>query len=242
MVVYWNNEIQKSELCGASIVTILLVDDHPAIRKATRDMVESSDLRAKVLETGTVNGAKAALRKSCVDIVVFDLELPDGNGADLLQTAIPQRNNDCEPGHTISFVCLTMHADLRTITETISKGANGFLSKESAPEEVLVSIRCVAGGQSYMCPQTTRVITSWIQDDPRVLDSLEDTRYQKLSPKEKKVFHMLVDGYETAAVAEVLSINKKTVANYRLKIFSSLGVSTTRELRLYAEDYGLSRG
>lgn len=216
--------------------TILLVDDHPSIRKATRDVIEASDIDEIVIETGTLEGAKATLLTRCIDIVVFDLGLPDGSGTDLFHTKRANHRNDCTHSLDTGFVCLTMHADIHTVIRTITEGADAFLSKESPAEEVLLAIRAISDGQAYVCRKTTKVLTGWIQSHPNLADTLVDPRYQQLSSKEKQVFRLLAEGYETAEIAEVLSINKKTVANYRLKIFSALGVSTMRELRLFSEE------
>lgn len=227
---------RTTEPKNATQTTILLVDDHPAIRKATRDAIEASDINGVVIETGTLESARLSLARECIDTVVFDLELPDGSGADLLDSRRAKHRDDCNHSLPTGFICLTMHSDIHTVIRTITAGADAFLSKESPAEEVVVAIRAISDGQGYMCRRTTKTLTGWIQAHPNLTDTLVDPKYQQLSPKEKEVFRLLAEGYGTAEIARTLSVSKKTVANYRLRIFSALGVTTMRELKLFAEE------
>ncbi len=217
-------------------MNVLLVDDHPAIRRSTRDILDASEIDVNVIETGTLEGARASLLKTPIDTVVFDIELPDGNGSDLLTYRETSPENDRHRPHPSGFICLTMHTDIHTVLRTITNGADAFLSKESPPEEIVTAIRAIANGHSYVCNRTTKVLTTWIQEHPDLSDTLVDSKYHALSPKEKQVFRLLAEGYDTAGIAELLSVSKKTVANYRLKIFGTLGISSLRELRVYAQE------
>jgi DNA-binding NarL/FixJ family response regulator len=215
---------------------ILLVDDHPAIRESTRHGIEASQIDAGVLEAGTLEAARAVLQRNCVDVVVFDLHLPDGRGTELMRDAGIGRPEICDSSTGPSFVCLTMYTDIRTILQTIKDGARAFLSKESPLEQIILSLSAVMSGRSYFCEHTAKTLTNWIHSHPSLSDATVDPKYQQLSSRERAVFRLLVDGYDTAAMADSLSITKKTVANYRLQVFAALGVSTVRELRLYAEE------
>lgn len=210
---------------------VLLVDDHPAIRKAAKETIRSRFPHASVIEAGTLSAARTSIARARPDVIVFDIELPDGSGFELLS----EGRNDA----TTMFVCVSMHVDRRRILEALSRGANAYVSKESDPEEIAVAIEHVRAGRSHLCPHAAHVVVDWIQKTPDLVERGRDPRYQRLSPKEKDVFRLLSQGYDTTEMAELLSTSKKTISNYRSTVLSSLGLRSVRELIIFAEENGI---
>lgn len=216
---------------GPRRLTVLLVDDHPAIRAAIRNELEMRHDGVTVGEAGTIAAARVLMSRSRPDVLVFDIELPDGSGIDLLADHGSQSPMKC--------VCVSMHIDRKHILEALSRGANGYVSKDSHPAEIAAAVEEVHSGRSYLCPRAAHALIDWIQTTPDIAETGLDPRYRRLSPKEKEVFRLLSLGYDTPGIAEFLSTSKKTISNYRSTVLSSLGVRSVRELIVFAEENGI---
>lgn len=231
------SRIEKKE--SLNQFTVLLVDDHPAIRKTTRDLIESEYQNVTVVEASNLNAAQTSIRRSVPKAIVFDIELSDGSGLNLLSDqTIDGLSDRCEQSPP-KYICVSMHVDRRRILEALSRGASAYISKESDPEEVVAAIENVLAGRAYLCSLSTRVVVDWIQTTPNIIEKGFDPRYQRLSPKEKEVFRLLSRGYDTPQIAEILSASKKTISNYRSSILSSLDLRSVREVIVFAEENGI---
>lgn len=219
--------------------SFLLVDDHPTVRRGILSTLEREYPESVIEEASNLSGAVDTFDRRNPDIVIFDLELPDGDGWELLR-----RSNTTSPGGvafsgTTRFICMSMHVDRRRVVKTLSLGADGFLSKEADSTELLRAVRAVRTGQSYLCLRVTTILVDWLRSTSDGEEAGVDERYRKLPPKERDILRLLAEGYTTAEIAGRLGIAKKTVANYRLKIMKSLDFENDRELRLFAEEEGL---
>jgi DNA-binding NarL/FixJ family response regulator len=125
---------------------------------------------------------------------------------------------------------LTMHEEEEYVLQVVRAGASGYLVKHAATSELLDAIRAIAGGSVWFGPYATRVIAEQLQQPNRVTAD----PYGALSPREREVLHLVVDGLTIKEIAQRLEISTKTAENHRGRVLTKLGVRNSAELVRYA--------
>jgi two-component system response regulator NreC len=211
---------------------LLLVDDHAVVRSGLRMLLESESEITIVAEAGTATEALEALGRAAVDVVVMDIGLPDLSGIELTQrikARWPQ----------VAVVALTIHEDEEYFFSMLQAGANGYVPKRAAPEELLTAIRTAAAGDVYLYPSLAKLLVKDYVGEGRehaLADGLAD-----LTQREAEVLAHLADGTSTQSIAEVLSISPKTVARHRENLMRKLNLHSRTELVKYAIRKGIIR-
>jgi DNA-binding NarL/FixJ family response regulator len=155
------------------------------------------------------------------DIVLLDLTMPDSDGLDLLK--ILRRQWPRTP-----VLVLTMHSGDEFAVRTLRAGASGFLTKESAPAELIGAIRRIVLGGRYISIEVAERIA--VHLGPKA----ERLPHERLSDREYQVLQLIASGKSTREMAEVLSVSGKTVGTYRARILEKMSFSSTAELVAYA--------
>ncbi len=203
------------------MLRVLLCDDHPILREGLKKiLLQQSDIKV-VEEAGS--GAEL-LEKSAsarFDVIILDITLPDMNGLDVLK-AIPTS------GSHAAVLVLSMHPEEQYALRALKAGAAGYLQKESVPDELVTAIRRIAQGRKY--------VTATLAE--RLALDLEDRSgkapHELLSDREYQVLCLLASGKGVKDIARELALSSPTVATYRSRVLSKLGLSTTVELVRYA--------
>ena len=162
------------------------------------------------------------------DIVVTDIAMPRLNGIEVvrrLHEAVPQ----------VRVLVLTMHQEDEYVLQAVRAGAAGYLVKDSAAEALLAAVRSLHAGRGYFGPQASRALAEQMQHPERQVDD----PYGRLTPREREVFHLIVEGNTTKEIARKLDISGKTAENHRARVLDKLGVRNTAELVRYALKRGL---
>jgi DNA-binding NarL/FixJ family response regulator len=160
-------------------------------------------------------------------VAVVDLTMPRLSGLEAVRRIheeMPQ----------IRVLALTVHEEEEYVLPVVRAGASGYLVKDSAVAELLAAVRALHAGQGYFGPQAARVLA----EQYRLPAQVEDP-YGALSPREREVFHLVVDGHTTKEIARDLGISVKTADNHRCRLMEKLGVHNTAELVRYAARRGL---
>jgi DNA-binding NarL/FixJ family response regulator len=204
---------------------VLVVDDHAIVREGMkRVLVEEENL--VVGEASSARDALRRVRAERWDVVVLDLSLPDRSGLDVLAEI-----KAMDP--TLRVLVLTVFGEEIYAVRVLKAGADGFLTKESVPDELLKAVRKVASGQRYL----TRSLAEKLAWRFSVGD--EVAGHEALSDRELQVLCMLASGRRMTAVAAELGLSIKTVSTYRARILTKMGLNTTAELIQYAIRNGL---
>lgn len=211
---------------------VLIIDDHPTLRSGLRAELERTGEFTICAEADSATDAIALIRRTNAELAILDIELNDGSGLNVLEAASSQDNAPL-------FVCHTVHVDARSVVQAVSLGARGFVAKTSDPETLVRAARTVHNGNTFLCPHATNAIFSWIRSVPDAGSLTGDERFDSLSARQKEVFLLVCDGYDTQEIASRLNLSRKTVANYRLAVMDALEVENVMEMRLYAEEHGL---
>ena len=194
----------------------MLVDDHEVVRLGLRALFKQRGKVEVVAEAGTVADAIEQAAKHRPDLVLMDLRLPDGTGVDACRDIL-----SANPGTRVLF--LTSHSDEEAVTSTILAGAAGYLLKEIGSKALLHAIETVSSGESILDPKVTKAVLNRMSllAAGAVARRAND---EKLSPQERRILGLVVEGKTNKEIAKALDLSDKTVKNYLSNAFQKLNV------------------
>ena len=214
------------------IIRVMLVDDHTILREGLRGLLRAAPDIQVVGQASNGVEAVAMARQCAPDVVVMDLDMPDGDGAtatsELIALEKPPR-----------VLILTMHTEEERLIPLLTGGASGFLSKDTAEHELVDAIRVVASGDVFVRPTVARLLAANAR--PRAQSSLEDARVklELLSGRERSVLRYFAEGYTGVEIGRMLHITPKTVDTYKNRIGQKLGFTHRTDYVRFALRLGL---
>jgi DNA-binding NarL/FixJ family response regulator len=206
---------------------VLLADDHNLVRAGVRKILESHPEIEVVGEVGDGASALRALESRPTDVLVLDLTMPGSDGFLVLQQA-KQRH----PG--LKILVLTMHASHEYVARAVREGADGYLLKDSAVQDLVAAIEAVTQGRAYFSPPIQKELGEILRaerDRRRVLDQLTD--------REREVLRFVAEGLSTKEIASRLSISTRTVETHRAHLMRKLGIRSVARLTQFAIREGM---
>ena len=202
-------------------IRILLADDHAVVRQGVKQILVEAFSDGVFGEAQNVPELLDLVRKEKWDIVVLDLTLPGEGGLD----ALKQIKHD-QP--QLPVLILSMHPENQYAVRTIKAGAAGYLTKESAPGELVSAIRKIREGGKYISDSLAEKLALHVfADDDRL-------PHEKLSDREYQIMCMIASGKEVKQIADELSLSVKTVSTYRARLMEKMSMQTNAELTFYA--------
>jgi DNA-binding NarL/FixJ family response regulator len=202
------------------MIKVFIVDDHEIVRKGLiQIMAEVPDIEVKG-EAGDANEALAQIRAGCCDVAVIDLTMPGKSGLELLQELKREYPR-------LPVLVLSMHSEDEYAVRVIKAGAAGFLTKRSAPKELIGAVRKVYQGGRYISTPVAEALASSIQTGG------EGAPHEKLSDREFQVMRMIAAGRSLREIADELSLSEKTVGTYRTRIMEKMNMKKNVELVRY---------
>jgi two-component system invasion response regulator UvrY len=203
------------------MLRILIADDHPVFRRGLKQIVEEApDL---VVAGEAANGAEALqeARTDDYDVVLLDITMPVKNGVDVLSQLKHERP-------ALPVLMLSMHPEEQYAVRALRAGASGYLTKESAPEELVAAIRKVSAGGKYVSASLAEHLASVVQS------AGEAPPHSTLSNREYQIMCLIASGKTVSEAARELSLSVKTVSTYRARILEKLQLKNNAELMRYA--------
>ncbi len=207
------------------MIRIVLVDDHRLVREGIRALF---DVSADCEVIGEADNGDEALRLAEAlrpDILLLDLSMPRMNGLQVVERMAEQLP-------LIPVIILSMHNDPGLIKQVLRHGAKGYLLKDDLPEELHFAVRTVNQGNTYFSPS----IISSIEQLENLPDSLNPV--ERLTPREREVFQLVVEGNTNQTIADTLVISIKTVEKHRANLMQKMGASDLAMLLRIAIKYG----
>ena len=202
-------------------IRVFIADDHAIVREGLKQILaEQRDIVvAGEAETGL--DAVKLFRKSRCNVVLLDISLPDRNGIEVLKQIKSEQPD-------LAVLMLSMHREDQYAIRSLKAGAAGYLTKQSAPKELVNAIRQVAGGQRYVSAQLAQVLAAQLGENHElpVHETLSDREYQTLT--------MIASGKTVSEIARELSLSVKTVSEYRSRLLAKMKLKTSAELTHYA--------
>jgi len=199
-------------------IAVVLADDHAVVRGALRALLDGQPDFEVVGEAGDIASARKAIEAAEPDVLVLDVNLPDGLAVD----ALPALK---EAAPKTEIVLLTMERDLTLARQAMEAGARGYLFKDAAHLELIEAVRHAAEGRDYL----PAAVAAGLKDGG-------ETERPVLSPRETEVLRLMALGHTNREIAEQLSLSVRTVETHRAHIQQKLGLSTRPELTRYALD------
>jgi len=207
---------------------VLIIDDHPLLRRAVRQLIEHHYPASIVREAANADEAMHIARTQPVELMILDIALPGQSGLTVL-------NHIKRIRPTTRCVILTIHQDPHYLRLALKHGASGYLTKESAPEELRDAMKVVLAGGQYVSAS----LTGAVDDTGRPLTALRP--HLHLSSRELEVLALLAQGRTVSQAATRLKLSVKTVSTYRTRLLHKLQLETTAALIRYAIDRQLVR-
>lgn len=204
---------------------ILLVDDHAIMRKGLKDVLVEGLGQVEVGEAATGLEALEAVRTQAWDAVVLDVNLPDKNGIEVLKEMKALRP-------ALPVVVLSLHPEDQYAVRMLKAGASGYLTKESAPELLVMAIRKALQGGTYVSPALAEQLAVG-------LGTPSAEPLATLSDREMEVLCLIAGGKTPTDIADTLSLSVKTISTYRTRLLEKLNLKTTADLIRYALDHKL---
>ena len=202
---------------------ILLVDDHAIVRTGLRKLLAMvSD--AEILEAKTGRESLVIAKAHHLDMIILDLNLPELGGIELLSRL--RQNSD------VPILVLSMHAEPLFVTRALEAGAQGYVSKNASPEELLTAIRQVGGGGRYVEQEIAQALVLY--------STVPAASLAQLAPRDLEILRLLAAGRSLGEIAEALGLGYKTIANNCSLIKTKLGVTKTADLLRLALEAGVS--
>ena len=205
---------------------VLIADDHPVVRHGLRQMLaQESDLTV-VGEARDGQEVIDLCGRVAWDVAVLDYQMPGKNGLELVKELRHRF-----PGRSV--LILSMYPEDTYAVRALKAGASGYLTKESAPEDLVAAIRKVAAGGKYITPALGE----------RLALDLEDTRstptHESLSDREYQIMWMIVSGKALTQIGQELGLSPNTISTYRARILRKMGMKSNAELLHYAIQHHL---
>ena len=214
-------------------IRVFLADDHAVVRDGVRFLLEAQpDIRV-VGDAGDGRTAVRLVAQLLPDVVLMDISMPELNGIEAtgqIRAACPQTQ----------VVILSMHSTSEHIYRALQAGALGYLLKESAGAEVATAVRAVHAGRRYLSPriiETMPEVLASLAAEPRAKSPLES-----LSPREREILQLVVEGQSSAAIAAELALSPKTIDTYRSRLMLKLGIGDLPALVKFAIEHRLTPG
>ena len=207
---------------------ILLVDDHPVVRRGLRDILVDAFEGAVIHEVGSGREAVGLVRSEQWTVVILDLSLPDGSGLEILKTI-----REIRP--SLPVLILSMHAVDQFARRAIAAGAAGYLTKDTADAELVTAVsRLMRGGKFFGRDVLERVALGLHPDG--------DARpHERLSDREFQVLRMIGSGKTVGEIAGEIGLSVKTISTYRARVLEKMGMRTNAELTHYVVRHELGQ-
>lgn len=208
-------------------VRVILADDHTLVRAGIRRILES--LPDCVVVDEAVDGIQAveSLRRVDADVLVLDLTMDGRDGIDVLRVAKAERP-------ALKVIVLTMHAGREYVTRAMQEGANGYLLKDSAVQDLAAAIAAVQAGRTYFSPAIQQQMAEMLKGGAPAVHDL-----RALTDREREVLILLARGMSTKEIATSLTIGSRTVETHRANLMRKLGVRSVALLTQVAIREGI---
>lgn len=200
---------------------VLIVDDHAVVREGLKQILAEAPSMEVLSETATGEEALEKIASEHCDVVVLDISLPDMSGLEVLKQIKSQHPQ-------IGVLVLTIHPEEQYAVRVLQAGASGYMTKETAPDELVAAIQKIAQGGRYVSSTLAEKLAFDLGPEAKA------ALHEALSDREFRVLRMIASGKTITAISKELCISKKTVSTYRRRILDKMGMESNAELIRYA--------
>jgi two-component system invasion response regulator UvrY len=208
------------------MIKILIADDHAIVREGLKQIVAETTDMVVADEASTGHEVLNKVRNNEYTVVVLDISMPGGDGLNILKQIKKEKLK-------LPVLILSVHPEEQYAVRVLKSGAAGYLTKESAPGELISAIRRVSSGRKYVSSLLAEKLAFDLQSEG------EKPLHETLSDREYQVMCMIASGKRVKEIAEELCLSVKTISTYRSRILEKMGMKNSAELTHYALKQGL---
>jgi two-component system invasion response regulator UvrY len=201
------------------MIRIVVADDHPIVRAGLREIIGRETDMTIASEAQTSQEALDIVRRQSADVLILDVMMPGRGGIEVLKQ-LHQEMPD------LPVLILSVHPEDQLAVRALRAGAAGYLTKDSAPAELVGAIRKVVGGGKYVSPKMAERLAEELVGGAQA-------PHERLSDREHQILKMIANGRTLTEIAEELALSVKTISTYRSRIMEKLNVKTTVDLVRY---------
>ena len=212
------------------MIRVVIADDHHLVRQGIRALLEKAGDIEVVGEAADGPEALALVERLLPDVLVIDIAMPHLNGLDAVGRL---RSLEVKTRALI----LSMYADETLVRQALRNGAKGYLLKRAVTEELLLAVRAVSRGDTFLCPEVAGPVLNGLVDAPLRIRDLGPL--DQLTSREREVLQLVAEGHTNRAIATHLHLSEKTVEKHRGHLMAKLSVHDTAALVRFAIKHGL---
>jgi len=210
------------------VLPILLVDDHAVVRRGLRELLGEEFPRVEFGEAASGSEALAQLAARSWGLVILDMSLPGRDGLEILKEALV-----LQPG--VPIMMLSVHGEDQYAIRALKAGAAGYVTKETAADDLTAAVRKVLQGGKYVSPRLAEQMVATLSTRNGTTQLL----HEGLSDRELEVLRMLAVGKSVKEIGADLALSEKTISTYRTRIIGKMKMRSNAELMRYALRAGL---
>lgn len=208
------------------MIRVLICDDHPILRQGLKQIIgETTDIRG-IAEASGYPEVMKPLREGGIDLLLLDISLPGKNGIEILKLVKSEFPK-------LPVLILSMYPEDQYAVRAIRAGAGGYLTKQSAADQLVTAIRQVHAGRKYITPELAEALANTLGHD------LDAAPHASLSDREYQTMCLIASGKALSQIATELSLSPKTVSVYRARLLEKMGFANNAEITHYALKHGL---
>ena len=208
------------------MLKILIADDHAIVREGLKQILSDTADLAVAGEAGSGAQVLSMIREKQYDVVLLDINMPDGNGLDTLKQLKKEKPD-------LPILMLSIYPEDQYAIRTIKAGVSGYLTKDSAPEELIAAIRKVAGGGKYISASLSEKMAAYLEKKSEL------ALHENLSDREYQVMVMIAAGKTVSQIAEEMCLSVKTISTNRSRALAKMGMENNSQFTHYAVKQGL---
>lgn len=209
------------------MIRIVIADDHSIVREGLKRIVSSIEDMEVAGEAGNGTEVMQRVRELAFDVLVLDLSMPGRSGMELIKLIRGEKPQ-------LRILVLSMHQELQYAVRAIKNGASGYLTKESAPDQLEQAIRKVASGGAFISAEVAEQLALGAMPGSQAVP------HESLSNREFEVLQLLVAGVSLTDIGTRLNLSVKTVSTHKTNLMQKMGLQNQSELIRYAIKHGLA--
>jgi two-component system invasion response regulator UvrY len=203
------------------MIKILIADDHSVVRAGLKQIISAVSDMVVVDEVGSANEALEKIKKTYYSVVVLDIAMPGKSGLDALKEIKAEFPR-------LPVLMLSMYPEDQYAIRALRSGAAGYMTKDTAPEELVTALRAVAAGRKYISPSLAERLALNLDTDTK------KEVHETLSDREYEVLRLIAAGRTISQIADQLALSVKTISTYRGRILEKMRLKNNAELTNYA--------
>ena len=202
-------------------IRILIADDHPIVRAGFKLVISDTQDMTVADEAGNGQEVLNLIRKHDYDIVLLDISMPGRNGLEVLKDLKAEKPK-------LPVMILSIYPEEQYAVRALRAGASGYMTKASAPNELIAAIRKISQGGKYISASLAEKLTDYLDEDA------SKPLHEKLSDREYQVMLLIASGKTVSDIADELCLSVKTISTYRSHIIEKMRLKNNAEITLYA--------